>query len=145
MNEFYKKLSMDKIKIKFNNKPIKMELFLSFLTVPVKRSNNHLGSENGWTEIYGDDSLIIRGGAVRGVEILDSIKFKDKLDNPYNNYVNPFYLFDIFTDEGKKFFVDYYREEILDFLHSRLGEEKRAIENKMSAFKFWKETHGVTI
>ena len=62
-----------------------------------------------------EHNLIIRGGWVNGKEYLDSIQFGKNLSNPYNNYVNPFYLENIMIIEGKQFFINYYKEEI-DFL-----------------------------
>ena len=110
--EFYNKLDMDKIKINWNKNPIKMKDFLSWLTVPVEKSNDHLGACSGWT-MYENKTLnlIVGGGIVNGVEYLDSLQYGSKLSNPYNNYVNPFYLFDILTKEGRKFFMDYYAED----------------------------------
>lgn len=110
---FYNKLQSDKIKINWNKNLIRMDLFLSFLTIPVERSHDHLGACTGWTQLYNKDhKLIIKGGGVSGVEYLDSIQYGTKLSNPYNNYVSPFYLFDILTKEGQQFFLDYYAEDI---------------------------------
>lgn len=106
-------LPNDKIKINWNERPIKMELFLSFLTIPIEIRKGHLGESTGWTQRVNKDlPLIIRGGKMRGGEYLDSIQYKEKLQNPYNNYVNPLYLWDIFTDEGKAFFLKYYEDDI---------------------------------
>lgn len=110
---FIAKLSLNKIKMNWNKNPIKMNEFLPLLTVPVYQGKGHLGCENGWTKWYNDDNkLIISGGIVRGIEYLDTLQYKTKLYNPYNNYVNPFYLFEIMTEVGKKFFLDYYSSEI---------------------------------
>jgi hypothetical protein len=110
---FYNKLQADKIKINWNKNPVRMDLFLSFLTINVERSHEHLGSCTGWTQLYNKDhKLIVRGGVVDGVEYLDSLQYGTKLSNPYNNYVNPFYLFDILTTEGKAFFFEYYADDI---------------------------------
>jgi len=110
---FYNKLQSDKIKINWNKNPIKMDLFISFLTIEVKRTYDHLGNDTGWTRLKNEDhKLIIGGGKVNGIEYLDRLEYGVKLDNPYNNYVNPFYLFDILTKEGQSFFLDYYADDI---------------------------------
>lgn len=110
---FYRKLDADKIKINWNLNPIRMDIFISFLTIPIKRNEKCFGCDTGWTERTNKDSgLIIKGGIIKGIEYLESIKYGKNLDNPYNDFVNPFYLFEIFTDEGKKFFIEYYKEEI---------------------------------
>lgn len=115
MNSIIKELKHDKIEINWNKKPIRMDLFISFLTIPTEKSNDHLGSEMGWTKRFNTEHLLeIGGGIVRGVNYLNSIKYGKNLDNPYNNYVNPFYLFDIMTDEGKMFFINYYRDELVE-------------------------------
>lgn len=107
------KLPHDKVKINWNKNPIEMKRFLSFLTVEVKRSTDHLGSCTGWTLLENDElKLKIGGGIVNGKEWLDSLQFGTKLNNKYNNYVNPFYLLGILTEEGKNFFIDYYKEDI---------------------------------
>jgi len=115
--ELYKHLKDDKVKINWNKNPIKMDRFISFLTVELTRSRNHLGYENGWT-LLENGSLKIGGGIVNGIEYLDRIQCGVKLSNPYNNYVSPFYLFDVMTDEGKAFFAEYYKEEINKFKES---------------------------
>jgi len=108
-----KNLSYEMIKINWNKNPVKMDLFLSFLTIKVERSYNHLGSFTGWSLLFNKEiKLEIGGGTVKGIEYLNDLKYGEKLDNPYNNYVTPFYLFDILTEEGKKFFLGYYKEEI---------------------------------
>jgi hypothetical protein len=110
---FYNKLDYDRIKINWNTKRIEMGKFLSFLTVPVLRLHDHLGSTNGWTLLENKDiGLRIGGGVVDGVEYLDTIQFGVKLANDYNNYVNPFYIFIHLSNEGRAFFVDYYAEDI---------------------------------
>lgn len=137
MQKFYRKLDNDKIKINWNKHPIKMELFLSFITVETERPSNFLGSSNGWTKLVGESNLEITGGIIKGVEYLDNIRYGNKLDNPYNNFVNPFYLFEILTDEGKKFFLEYYKKDIdaiLEIAQERLLSAK---EYKKDLFEFW--------
>jgi hypothetical protein len=117
--EFYSKLDDDKMKINRNKNLIPMDTFLSFLTIPVERSHSHLGDTNGWTRLDNkDNKLIICGGNVSGVEYLDNIQFGEKLDNIYNNFVNPFYLFDILSRDGKQFFIEYYRDDISAIMKS---------------------------
>lgn len=112
--EFYRHLDMKKIEINWNKNPVPMEKFLSFLTIPVLKSTDHLGYSNGWTRFYNDEfNLSAKGGVCDGGHWLHDLQFGNKLHNPYNNYVNPFYLFDILTEEGKKFFVEYYKNEII--------------------------------
>ena len=138
--EFYNKLKDDKIKINWNKNPIKMDVFLPFLTVEVEILREHFGYDMGWTKRQNKSlGLIISGGCVNGVEYLDCLQFGEKLANQYNNYVNPFYLFDIFTKEGKAFFVDYYKDEIaaivesnkqsVAFLERQLEEQKTLFSN----------------
>lgn len=115
-----KKLKSDKIKISWNKRPIKMDLFLSFLTADVERTFDHYGADNRWTQLLGDNNLAIKGGKVtvgkwpdhKEIELLDSLSYKKNLDNPYNNFVNPFYLFEIMNQEGKDFFLEYYHDDI---------------------------------
>lgn len=143
--ELYKKLESDKIKINWNKNPIPMEKFLSFLTVPYERSHNHLGASNGWTRLYNHDhKLEIGGGIVNGVEYLDSIQYGYRKSNPYNNYVNPFYMFDILSDDGKKFFIEYYKSDIekiisekmklVDHLEQKLNSEKGILDKIQAEF-----------
>lgn len=136
---FYRKLKHDKIEINWNKNPIKMNLFLSFLQVEVIRSTNHLGSDTGWTQLRNDErQLIVGGGIVNGVEFLDRLQYGRNLSNPYNNYVNPFYLFDILSKEGQRFFLDYYKSDIdklvsdqkssIKYLEARALHEKEELE-----------------
>lgn len=133
LKEFYGKLPNDKIKIHWNKNPIKMDKFLSFLTVKTTRSKDHLGSCNGWTihenkEIF----LYVTGGIVNGNEWLDNIQFGRNLANSYNNYVNPFYLWEIMTKEGLDFFLTYYEDEItkrIDELSNKIKSTKANLEN----------------
>jgi len=123
--ELYDKLDSDKIQITQNSDPIRMELFMSFLKVPVVKIKDHLGSCTGWTRYENEEiGLVIMGGRVRGVEYLDSIQYKKNLSNKYNNYVNPFFIFDILTKAGRKFFANYYETDILKII----SDTKSALE-----------------
>ena len=94
-----------------------MSVFLSFLTVECERIENHLGSSTGWTRLeFKEKNLILSGAIVRNVEYLENIQYGNRLGNQYNNFVNPFALFDIMTIEGKRFFVDYYKSDIEDLI-----------------------------
>lgn len=139
----FSKLPHHKIKINCNKNPIEMKLFLSFLTVEVKRSSNHLGSSTGWTLLENDElKLKIGGGIVKGKELLDSLQFGTKPNNKYNNYVNPFYLLGILTEDGKNFFIDYYKEDIekmvseqknsIAYLESSLSEKREQLKVMLS-------------
>lgn len=131
--EFYSKLSYDKIKINWNKNPIDMRIFLSFLTIDVIKSNDHLGVENGWTLYVNDElNLLILGGIINGKEYLDSIQYKKNLSNSYNNFVNPFFLFDILSDNGKKFFIEYYSGDIKELLNSHKNKIQ-SIQIKLDA------------
>jgi len=131
--ELYSELNYDAIKINWNKNPIKMDLFLSFLTVDVVKSNDNLGICNGWTEYENKSiNLIISGGFVResNCEYLDSIRYGKNLQNRYNNWCNPFYLFDILTVEGQRFFVEYYRNDIVELM-SKLDNSIKFRESEL--------------
>ena len=133
---FYNKLKDDKIKINWNKKPIRMDLFISFLNVELIRSNDHLGSNNGWTKLQNESiKLYIGGGIVDGVEYLDTLKYGEKLSNVYNNFVNPFYLFEIMNNDGQKFFIDYYKEDIDKIVKSFEDKKSNAEWNLKQARK----------
>jgi len=144
MKKFYSQLPKDKTKINWNKKPIPMKLFLSFLTVETKKETEFLGSCTGWTQYTGENNLVITGGIVNRTEYLDSILYGKNLDNPYNNFVNPFYLFEIMDKDGKKFFLDYYADDIAKLKDTAENEIKQACEqlaasqlNKKDLFEFW--------
>lgn len=137
MKLFLKALDSDKIKINWNKNLIKMELFLSFLTVNTERQKDFLGYDNGWTQLTGDGCLVVKGGVVKGVEYLDSLNYGKNLDNPYNNFVNPFYLFNILTSEGKEFFLEYYAEDITAILTKSQAKANYAKTSKEDTFDFW--------
>lgn len=129
---FKKELSDEKIKMNWNKNPIHMETFLRFLTIDIEQSKNHFGSERGWTLYFNEShKLEIVGGIVNGTEYLDHIKYGEKLANRYNNFVNPFYLFEIINDEGKKFFLDYYKDEI----NALLLKKQNDIDLKLNQIK----------
>jgi len=133
--EFYKKLSIDKIQIRFNKNPIRMKQFLSFLTVPVMRSHDHFGHENGWTLLENEKTfLVVGGGVINNVEYLNTLQFGDRLHNRYNNLVNPFYLWDILTEEGKRFFVDYFEVDI-SFIEHEISKKIERFEADLLALK----------
>lgn len=138
--EILKLLKKDKININFNKNPIPMDLFLSFLTIDTEISRGHLGSTNGWTLRFNKDhGLLIEGGIVNGVNYLDNIKYGSKLDNPYNDNVNPFYLHPIMNQKGIDFFKEYYKEDIdklitdsvnrIDHYYSKIDEEKQLLKD----------------
>lgn len=133
--EFYSKLKDDKIKMNWNKNPIKMNEFLSFLTIEVERSRDHIGSCNGWTKLFNKEhNFEISGGIVNGVEYLDSLQFGIKLGNQYNNYVNPFYLFEILNNKGKEFFFNYYKEDI-EKIKTDISNKIKSLENELKETK----------
>lgn len=111
---FYESLSTDKYKlVHWNENLIRMDLFTSFLTVPLERSHEHMGHITGWTLLFNTEhKLEIRGGIYGGVEYLDDIKYGHRIANAYNDYVNPFYIMNILSKEGIRFFMKYYSVEI---------------------------------
>ena len=128
--ELYDKLPIGKIEIAQNSDPIRMELFMSFLKVPVVKIKDNLGSSTGWTRYENEEiGLVIKGGRVRGVEYLDSIQYKKNPSNTYNNYVNPFFIFDVLTNEGRKFFANYYKNEILKIINDTKSALETAKKN----------------
>jgi hypothetical protein len=147
MNKILKDLDYDKIKMNWNKNPIEVDTLLRFLTVKVEASTNHSGSDNGWTRYNGPDGLIIGGGwvslryedgTIKRVNYLDSIQYKTKLSNVYNNYVNPFYLFEILTDEGKVFFLNYYKDDIqkqFDSMKAKIEQTKVSLESQEKNLK----------
>lgn len=123
--ELYDKLDSSKIEIAQNINPIRMEQFMSFLKVPVVKIKDSLGSSTGWTRYENEEiGLVICGCSVRGVEYLDSIQYKKNPSNKYNNYVNPFFIFDLLSKDGRKFFANYYETEILKII----SDTKSALE-----------------
>ena len=148
-DNFYSKLSTDRIKINWNKNPIKMDLFFSFLKIDVEKVIKHLGASTGWTKYENiEHKLIIDGGVVGGVNYLNAIQFGSKLANIYNNYITPFHLFEHFTNEGKKFFVDYYKEDIDKILESKKIEiqnlKERITEKKDIYSIIQKEVENLT-
>lgn len=141
---FLKEIDTGKIKIN-SGRPVKMGLFLSFLTVKTWRQEGDFsGSDCGWTEIFGDNGLIIRGGIVRDVEYLHSIQYGKNLGNPYNNFVNPFYIFDIMNVAGKRFFLDFYRDDIIGKISEERIKAKRVNDLLRDRITFW-ENMGMEI
>jgi hypothetical protein len=127
VKEFYSKIGLDKTSINQGcKKAIPMELFKSFLTISVIQTPDCFGSDNNWTEHTNDVyRLIIRGGIVAGVEYLDSLQYGKYLDNIYNNYVNPFYLWPILNKKGRNFFLNYFQAEINEIRYGYVEKIKR--------------------
>ena len=130
LKELYGKLPDDKFKINGCGQRhlIKLEKFLFFLTVHVTKSKNNLGISNGWVMFENDKlGLFISGGRIKNIEYLNTLRFGKNLSNPYNNYVNPFYLHEILTKKGIDFFKVYYADEIskrIDSLHKEINNTK---------------------
>ncbi len=132
---FYEKLDKGKIEIRQNDNPIKMSEFLSFLTIDVERSSDHSGISYGWTMLFNAEyKLEIKGGIVRGVEYLHDLQFGTKLENRFNNYVNPFYLMDILNAKGRYFFYKYYKEEIIS-IKNAISEEINEMQAELKSKK----------
>jgi hypothetical protein len=131
---------MDWDKPKYNRKNrLKMEKFLSFLTVELKVPEGRwLGKDTGWTLWTGENGLEISGAVIGGVEYYNSIQYGNRLHNNYNNYVNPFYLFEIMSDDGRKFFLDMYREDIdRQIIKAKSKSEAAKKELKLTE-SFWR-------
>lgn len=109
-------------KITINGGVIRMDTLKSFLTVYTKPCDG-LGSIHGWS-YYENDSgtLIIQGVQYKGVEWLDSIKYGHRIQNPWNNFVNLFGIWDILNEKGRKFVIDYYESDLKKVLDSKQRE-----------------------
>tara|TARA_R100000951_G_scaffold31654_1_gene27100 strand:- start:84 stop:542 length:459 start_codon:yes stop_codon:yes gene_type:complete len=140
IEDLYKQLSLNAITIGGSKDPIAMKDFLRFLSVKTSISRSNLGKDSGWTERYNqEENLVITSGTLRGVEYLDSIQFGERLQNRYNNYVTPFYIFHLMNSAGKSFFKKYYVEEIRSLVESakenvvkatnQLKKEKMTLKN----------------
>ena len=139
MAKFLRGIKSDKIKINWNTKPIEMEKFLSFLTIETKvPEDGWLGKWNGWTKKVGKNDLIITGGIVNRVEYIDSIQYGKRLENPYNNYVTPFSLWDIMTEEGREFFLDYYNDDIKSILNKKQQAASSATIDYNETDEYWR-------
>lgn len=143
---------LDKTKFKINGSGgidlIKMDLFLSFLTVPTERIKDCFGSDNNWTEHVGDDGLVLRGGLLRTkskehgfvmVEYLDSLRYKKNLDNSYNDFVNPLHLFPIMNQKGREFFIRYYDKDIRKLLSDAVKKCKAVERATDELLDFWSQ------
>lgn len=51
--------------------------------------------------------------------------------------MNPLYLLEIFNDKGKKFFLNYYSEDIEKEFKKASDDLERAQKYKDDFFKFW--------
>ena len=124
----------------WNKHLIPISKLCSFLDVEIERSTGDwLGKDTGWTIWVGENNLIVKGGWFKGEEYLDSIQYKEKLNNVYNNYVTPFDIWEILNEEGKAFFIDYYRKEIVE----ELAYTKRkitSINSKLKKLRYIKTT-----
>ena len=139
MNEpVWKHLKISTIQCIWSKNPIPMENFLLFLTVKTKLSRCLRRNSGKRERINESENLVITGSVMGGVEYLDTIEFGEKLQSPYNNYVNPFYLFPLMTSEGKAFFKGYYSAEIKSLikgLKENVVEAKSQIETDMAMVK----------
>jgi len=138
-NPIYGKLPHDLIEINWNKKRVKMNLFLSFFSVITDYECNC----TLWTTRRNRDfNLIIGGGWVNGTEYLDTIQYGTKLQNTYNNYVNPFYIFDLLNESGKQFFIEYYKNEIEALLskqESLVFQAERKLKEQQDIFSNYKK------
>ena len=95
---------------------IRMDQFLSFITVKLNKTDG-LGSDMGWSYRKNDTgSLIMQGGWYKEVEWLDCIKYGKNLQNPYNNFVILFGIWDILNDNGRTFVLDYYKKDLEELI-----------------------------
>ena len=95
---------------------IRMDQFLSFITVKLNKTDG-LGSDMGWSYRKNDTgTLIIQGGGYKGVEWLDCIRYGKNLQNPYNNFVNLFGVWDILNDNGRTFVLNYYKKDLEELI-----------------------------
>lgn len=138
------KLDNDKVDFRGSSK-IKMRKFLSFLNVEVVQvEKGFIGCDNGWTQYVGDDCLIIKGGKVfeLGGEYLSSIEYGKNLTNPWNNYVNVLCLWEILNQEGQKWALEVYQDDIDKIINGEKSKASMILEaakEKEQAFKCFTE------
>ena len=90
-----------------------------------------MGSDTGWTKLENEEmKLVICGGIINNIEYLDSLQLGEKIANPYNNYINPFYLWEILSKKGLTFFHAYYKDE-MEAEIARLSTKIEATKEKL--------------
>lgn len=105
---------------------IEMKTFLSYFDIEfTEPEGDFLGKSNGWTRHENKEYNIEISGAypreLGGVEYFNTVQvLRAKLDNPYNDFVSVFYLWNFLNTEGKAHFLNVYADEI-----SALKEKKQ--------------------
>lgn len=135
METLISKLSWDRYKItSWNENLVRMDLVKSFITIELTKSNQHLGSDMGWTKYFNTEhKLVISGGWFKGVEWLESVEYGKNLHNKYNNYCTPLYLAPIMTNDGVEYFKEYYKKDISKILIEQESEISRFQRMSISA------------
>ena len=62
------------------------------------------------------------------VEWLDCIRYGKNLQNPYNNFVNLFGVWDILNDNGRTFVLNYYKKDLEELIFAE--EQSIAFYNR---------------
>lgn len=114
---------------------IPIDVFLSWLTVPVKKVET---SCFGWSTWKGDNGLCIKSDFVaNGTECVDSIYYGNRILSSASNAVNAFCIFDILNDEGKAFFKNFYKDAIAKQI-AKLDEQAKKAQQELEETKaFW--------
>ena len=113
---------------------IEMKTFMSYFDIEFTEvEGDFLGKSNGWTRHENKDYNIEITGArvydLGGVEYFNTVQvIRAKLDNPYNDFVSVFYLWNFLNTEGKAHFINVYAAEI-----SALKEKKKRAFKKAQA------------
>tara|TARA_B000000565_G_scaffold255758_1_gene237535 strand:+ start:51671 stop:52165 length:495 start_codon:yes stop_codon:yes gene_type:complete len=113
---------------------IEMKTFMSYFDIEFTEvEGDFLGKSNGWTRHENKEYNIEISGAypreLRGVEYFNSVQvLRAKLDNPYNDFVSVFYLWNLLNPEGKAHFINAYADEI-----TALKEKKQRAFKKAQA------------
>lgn len=68
----------------------------------------------GWGTFDSDcGTLVVHTASFDGGCYLDNVRHTSKANNPYNNFVNAIAYWNMLNENGRKFFLDFYREDIL--------------------------------
>lgn len=120
--EFYLYRYLDFTNLYKRKNPIKMSDFLSYLTVPYEKRPHWSGDRLSTLYVNEEHKLRINGVIISGVEYLNHITYKSGMEGGISNMVNPFYIFHILSDEGKRVVSSHYKEDLKKVVEQKVSE-----------------------
>lgn len=133
----------------YRKKEITFDMFKSFMVDGISFTQTNDGFMGWGDHVSSCGTLWVHTASFDGGCFIDNVRHTTKANNPYNNYVNAIAYWDLLNDNGKAFFMEFYKPDfnlLKAKISSDIASAKAKIERLENEYKdVCNEIHALTL